>query len=216
MKLFQHLLFLTAVLLIAPNAGTAASDIVDDFSQPKLKGRQALRGEWKFENNQASCVSDPELYKKFKNHGPILRWSPEKPFKDGTVEMEFQPKKCQRIVITLNNETGHVFRIALTDNARTKTRIFGWAHPSKEKDKPAETLAQKGVPTSVKIDGQWTKFSLAITGNQAKVTIGKYSETMKHASIAREKGEFTISFASGECAVRKLCIKPGTPGQNSN
>ena len=211
MKFLQHVLFLTAVSLIAPNAGPAASDIVDDFSQPKLQGRQALRGEWKFENNQASCVSAPELYKNYKNHGPILRWSPAKPFTDGTVAMEFQPKKCQRIVITLNNKTGHVFRVALTDNEKTKTRIFGWAHPSKEKDKPSETLAQKGVPTSKEIDSQWVKFRLAIAGNQAKVTIGKYSETLKHASIAREKDEFTISFASGECAVRKVSIKPGTP-----
>ena len=211
MKISQHLLFLTAVVIITPNVGTAAGEIVDDFSMPGWKGRQALRGDWKFENNQASCVADPELYKKFKNHGPILRWSPAKPFTDGTVEMEFQPKKCQRIVITLNNKTGHVFRIALTDNKTTKTRIFGWAHPSSEKDKPAETLAVKGVPTAADIDGQWVKLRLAITGSEARVTIGKYSETLKHASIARDKGEFTISFASGECAVRKVSIKPGTP-----
>lgn len=211
MKHLQYLLFLTAVLLILSNVGTAASGIVDDFSKSDRKGRQALRGEWKFENNQASCVSAPELYKKYKNHGPILRWSPSKPFTDGTVEVEFQPKKCQRIVITLNNKTGHVFRIALTDNKTTKTRIFGWAHPSSEKDKPAETLAVKGVPTAAAIDGQWVKLRLAITGSEARVMIGKYSETLKHASIARDKGEFTISFASGECAVRKVSIKPGTP-----
>lgn len=211
MKYLQHLLFLTAVLLILPNVGAAASEIVDDFSRADWNGRQALRGEWKFENNQASCVSDPELYKKYKNHGPILRWSPTKPFKDGTIEMEFQPQKCQRLVITLNNKTGHVFRIALTDNKTTKTRIFGWAHPSSEKDKPAETLAVKGVPTATEIDGQWVKLRLAIIGSEARVTIGKYSETLQHASIAREKGEFTISFASGECAVRKVSIKPGTP-----
>jgi hypothetical protein len=210
-KHLQNLLFLTAVLLILPSVRVAASDVVDDFSKSDWTGRQALRGEWKFENNQASCVSAPELYKKYKNHGPILRWSPAKPFTDGTVEMEFQPKKCQRIVITLNNKTGHVFRIALTDNKTTRTRIFGWAHPSSEKDKPAETLAVKGVPTATEIDGQWVKLRLAITGSEARVTIGKYSETLKHASIARDKGEFTISFASGECAVRKVSIKPGTP-----
>jgi hypothetical protein len=210
MKRLNHLLLLSGLLLITPRVGNAGDDLMDDFSKADLKGRQALRGEWKFENKQASCVADPELYKKYKNHGPILRWSPAKPFMDGTVEMEFHPQKCQRVVITLNNKTGHVFRVALTDNAKTKTRIFGWAHPSKEKDKPSETLAQKGVPTSKDIDGQWVKFRLAISGNEAKVTIGKFSETLKHASIAREKGEFTISFASGECAVRNVNIKPGT------
>ncbi len=210
MKHLNHLLLLTAVLLIAPNVGNAVDDVVDNFSKSDWKGRQALRGDWKFENNQASCMSDPELYRKFKNHGPILRWSPAAPFKDGTVEMEFQPKKCQRIVITLNNKTGHVFRVVLTDNAKTKTRIFGWAHPSKEKDKPSETLAQKGVPTSKELDGQWVQFRLAISGSEARLQIGKFSETLQHASIAREKGEFTISFASGECAIRKVSIKPGT------
>lgn len=141
---FKQLLLFSVLFLHSPIVPAAAAEIVDDFSKPDWKGRQALRGEWKFENNQASCVADPKLYKKFKNHGPILRWSLAKPFKDGTVKMEFQPKKCQRTVITLNNETGHVFRIALTDDVKAKTRIFGWAHPSKEKDKPAETLAQKG------------------------------------------------------------------------
>ncbi|MDE0769796.1 MAG: hypothetical protein OSB19_15570 [Opitutaceae bacterium] len=84
-------------LLLATSFGQSAG-FRDDFSDPKLEIRQALRGEWIFEDKVASCVSDPELYLEFKNHGPILRWPCE--INDGTVEFEFKPQDCQRVVDT--------------------------------------------------------------------------------------------------------------------
>ena len=123
-------------LLFGVMTGAQAAGFRDDFAHSKSSIRQALRGDWKFENNTASCVSDPELYKKFKNHGHILRWPAA--FTDGAVEFEFQSKGCQRIVITLN-EDGHVFRIALSDEQRT--RIFGWIGKSSKQNKP-KTIAK--------------------------------------------------------------------------
>lgn len=192
-----------AVLVILASLSLAqAGGFRDDFSNPKLKNRQALRGDWKYANNTASCVSDPELYKKFANHGPILRWPCK--FTDGTVAFEFQPKGCQRIVITLN-EDGHVFRISLSDEQRT--RIFGWIGKSSKQNK-AKTIAKEGVPTSADIDGKWVKVKLAIKGDKGEITIGDYSAKLKHGSLARKKGEFTISFASGECAIRNVSVTP--------
>lgn len=172
----------------------------DDFSDPKLETRQALRGDWKFEGQQASCVSDPELYKKYANHGPILRWPCE--LTDGTCEFEFQAKDCQRIVFTFNDK-GHVFRVVLGEEKNTK--IFGWIGQSSKENKP-HTIAKDGVPKVSDLNGKWTKFKLVMTGDQAKVEIGDYSESLQHESIARTKGEMTISFAFGEMAIRNVAL----------
>jgi hypothetical protein len=170
----------------------------DDFSNPNLKSRQALRGEWTFKNGAARCVADPELYKKFKNHGPILRWPAE--FTDGTLEFEFQPKNCQRVIITLN-EKGHVFRMLFHDAQRT--RFFGWIGQSSKTNKPKK-IAKEGVPTINDLNGKWIKSKIVFHGNTADITYGDYKATLNHESIGRKKGEFTISFASGEIAVRNV------------
>lgn len=175
--------------------------ISDDFSDPKLKSRKALRGDWKFQNKIASCVADPELYKKFKNHGPILRWPAE--FTNGTLEFEFQPKKCQRIVITLN-EKGHVFRMSFKE--KNQSRFFGWIGESSKTNKP-KTVAQKGVPSLEKLNGKWVKSKIVFRGDKADVVFGDYKTTLNHKSIGRKKGEFTISFAEGELAVRNVRLK---------
>jgi hypothetical protein len=194
--------FAIALAIVLSTTGSWAGGISDNFSDPKLESRQALRGDWKFKNNIASCVSDPKLYKEFKNHGPILRWPCA--FTDGTVEFEFQPKGCQRIVITLN-EDGHVFRISLNDKDRT--RIFGWIGQSSKENK-AKTIAKDGVPTAADIDGKWVKVKLVIKGERGELRLGDYSAKLNHPSLARKKGEFTISFASGACSVRKVSVVP--------
>lgn len=188
--------FLTAALLLP--LVSLAGGFEDNFASAKHPTRQALRGEWKYSNNTVSCVSDPELYKKFKNHGPILRW-PAK-FTDGTVEFELKAEGCSRLVITLN-EDGHVFRISLNDEKRT--RIFGWIGKSSKTNKP-KTIASEGVPTAKSIDGKWMKGKMVFKGDHCQMTLGDYSAKLNHPSIGRRKGEFTISFASGKCSIRKV------------
>ena len=170
----------------------------DDFSDPNLKSRQALRGEWTFEKSTARCVADPELYRKFANHGPILRWPAE--FTDGTLEFEFQPKNCQRVIVTLN-EKGHVFRMLFHDAERTQ--FIGWVGQSSKTNKPKK-IAKKGVPSIADLDGKWVKSKIVFHGNTAHITYSDYTGVLKHEAIGRKKGEFTISFASGEFAVRNV------------
>jgi hypothetical protein len=188
--------------VVASLSVTQAGGFKDDFANARHSTRQALRGDWKYRNNAATCVSDPELYKKFANHGPILRWPCE--FTDGTVEFEFQPKGCSRIVITLN-EDGHVFRISINDEQRT--RIFGWIGKSSKTNK-AKTIAKDGVPTVSDVDGKWIKGKLVCQGEQGEITLGDYTAKLKHHSLGRKKGEFTISFAGGTCAVSKVSVTP--------
>lgn len=85
---------------------------VDDFRSAKREGRPAERGEWEIRDGIANCVADPELYKMFKNHGPILKWPRE--FNDAKIEFEMKAEDCQRVVFTLNGD-GHVFRVTLAD-----------------------------------------------------------------------------------------------------
>lgn len=190
---------LSATLICFASFSLAHGDgFHDDFSDAKMQARQALRGEWKFEEGVARCVADPELYRKFENHGPILRWPAE--FTNGTLEFEFQPKKCERVMITLN-EKGHVFRMLFHEPA--KTRFFGWVGQSSKTNKP-KTIAKDGVPSIDDLDGKWIKSKIVFRGETAEIMYGDYKATLKHEAIARKKGEFTISFASGEIGVRNV------------
>lgn len=173
----------------------------DDFDSKTQTSRAALRGDWQFEGNEGRCVSDPELYKKYKNHGPILRYPCE--FSNGVIEFEIKPKDVQRFVFTLN-EQGHVFRCCLADEKRT--RIFGWSGLSKETK--AETIAKDKVPQISELDGKWTSVRIRIEGKKATVSIGNYRKTMTHACLSRAKKELTLSFASGEMAFRRLRVRP--------
>lgn len=198
MNLFTALMSLPLVFASAAFAG----GFEDDFSDAANESRAALRGDWTFNDGVARCVSDPELYKKFANHGPILRWPAE--FTDGTLEFEFKPKNCDRIVITLN-EKGHVFRMLFHEPDRS--RFFGWIGQSSKTNKP-KLIAKEGVPSVTDLDGKWVKAKIIFDGNRADVTYGEYHETLTHESIGRKKGEFTISFASGELAVRDVSLSP--------
>lgn len=187
-------------LLLTVSFGQAAG-FSDDFSDAKLEIRQALRGEWIFKDKVASCVSDPGLYLKFKNHGPILRWPCE--INDGTVEFEFKPQGCERVVISLN-EDGHVFRVSLKEEGGGS--VFGWIGKSSKENK-SQQIVEKGVPSLASLYGQWVKFKLVMKNGAGIIQIGDFKAPIKHDSLAREKGEFTISFASGECAVRNVLVK---------
>lgn len=172
----------------------------DDFTDPKLEIRRAARGEWTFADGQTTCVADPVLYKKYKDHGPILRYPVT--FHDGTVEYEFQAKGCERIVFTLNNEEGHVVRFTIADKL---SRIFGWPGPSH--DTKAETIAQDGVPVMPDIEGKWVKVKLEITGDKATFSVGdNYRAELQHVSLGRPKGEVTLGFAFGELSVRQFSV----------
>lgn len=195
-----------AVVLSLTSSTVGATDIVDDFSDANFKGRQAERGDWKFVGNTASVVSDPTLYKKYKNHGPILKWPVD--CTSGEVEFEMKASECQRVVFTLNGD-GHVFRISLIDPARALTpyqakansRILAWATKSSKENK-GDSLKPKGLPSLADIDGEWTKVKLTVNGDLADIQIGDFKAQLKHAALLRDKNIITLSFASGSFAVR--------------
>lgn len=80
---------LVAMALFIALPQSNAEEFVDEFRNAKLEGSLAERSVWKFENGVAGCVADLVLYKKYKNHGPILKWPRE--FDAATIKPKSMP-----------------------------------------------------------------------------------------------------------------------------
>lgn len=210
-------LFFATSLMFLPS-GFAADQFVDNFNQPKLDGRLAERGEWQFRDGVASCLADPELYKKFKNHGPILKWPRE--FHDATVDFEMKATNCQRVVFTLNGE-GHIFRVTLADEtpnaaagkSKVPTRIIAWATQSSKQNK-GDTIKPAGLPDLPAVNRKWVRVKLDVKGTHATLTIGDFQTKLKHAALGRDKNMVTLTFAQGEIAVRNFRMTSSVDAAN--
>jgi len=193
-------------------AGTPSrmSEYVDSFDTETHNGRLAERGAWTFENGIARCLADPELYRKFKNHGPILKWP--RNFRDGTIAFEMKAQDCQRVVFTLNGD-GHIFRVTLADErpnapagtSKVPTRLIAWATKSSKQNK-GTTIRPVGLPDLPAVNGQWVPVRLSVQGAQGILTIGEYRTEITHHALTRDKTMVMLTFACGELAVRKLRI----------
>lgn len=196
-------------LLIGAPVG-AGEEFVDDFGDAKLEGRQAERGEWRFRNGIASCVADPDLYKRFKNHGPILKWPRE--LSDASILFEMKATNCQRVVFTLNGD-GHIFRVTLADErpdapagmSKVPTRLIAWATKSSKQNK-GDTIKPKSMPDLPAVNGKWVQVKLDVKGNRAMLTIGNFQTQINHAALARDKNMVMLTFAHGDLSVRKFRI----------
>jgi hypothetical protein len=186
----------------------AGEEFVDDFRSAKLEDRLAERGAWQFRGGVASCVSDPDLYKQFKNHGPILKWPRE--FNDATIEFEMKAENCSRVVFTLNGD-GHIFRVTLADQrpdapagkSKVPTRIIAWATKSSKQNK-GDTIKPEHMPDLPAVNGSWVPVQLTVKGNRAKLTIGDFQTELSHAALARDKNMVMLTFAHGELSVRNF------------
>ena len=198
--------FSTALLLIATVA--ADEDFVDDFRSAKREGRLAERGAWQFRDGIASCVADPDLYKQFKNHGPILKWPRE--FNDAKIEFEMKAEDCQRVVFTLNGD-GHVFRVTLADErpdapagkSKVPTRIIAWATKSSKQNK-GDTIKPQYMPDLPAVNEKWVPVQLTVKGNRAMLTIGDFQTEINHTALERDKNMVMLTFAHGELSVRNF------------
>ncbi len=206
----NHLRIIMVLVMMTHFGGpfAIAEEFVDDFSSARLEGRQAERGEWGFENGTASCVADPALYQKFKNHGPILKW-PRK-FSDATIQFEVKPSDCQRVVFTLNGD-GHIFRATLADErpdapagtSKVPTRLIAWATKSSKQNK-GDTIKPKGMPDLSVVNQKWVPIKLDLNGRHAVLTIGDFQTKIEHAALARSKNMVMLTFAHGELSVRNF------------
>lgn len=187
------------ILLLATVAVAADAPLLkDDFSAPKLATRRASRGEWKFADNAATCTQDDELYKKNKNHGPILFY--DLAYTDAAIRFAVKPDAANKAVVFTANGDSHVFRLVFSE-AGMGVRAF----PPEEKDHKSISL---GNEKAVKLKaGEWTNVSVELRGSKATVKVGDFTKTYEHASIARTKANLSVGFSYGTVSVKDLVVE---------
>ncbi|MCA9056254.1 MAG: hypothetical protein KDA75_20635 [Planctomycetaceae bacterium] len=166
--------------------------------QTQVPQRRAQRGDWQIANGVARCTQDDELYKQFKDHGPIIFYDLD--YSDATIHFRYKPEECKSFVFTANGAEGHVFRF-ITSAAGTSLRAFP---PGEEKSIQLHRAAELSLP-----DGQWTDVTVKLQGDTATVTIGSNPAIkVEHASLARPKTNLSVGFAFGACSFADVSAKP--------
>lgn len=181
---------------------TVAADsplLKDDFSAAKLEQRKALRGEWKLAEGVASCTQDDALYKKNKDHGPIIFY--DLAYTDATIRFSYRADAAVKsVVFTCNGEVGHVFRF-VTSAAGTGMRAF----PADAKDHKSIALAQEKT-LALKAD-EWVPVTITLRGAKATVKIGDFEKTYEHASLSRAKSNLSVGFGFGTLSVKDVVVE---------
>lgn len=195
----KHLRLLPALLLATALQATSPTLLQDDFSDPHLKARRAMRGDWKFANGTATCTQDDLLYKKFQDHGPIIFY--DLAHTDATVRFSFKAEGAKTFVFTANGAQGHVFRFVMTATG-TSIRAF----PTDKPDVKSIALATEKVPLK---SGEWTAVEVKLAGTKATVKIGGTpAKTYEHASLAQAKVNLSVGFSFGTVSVKEFIVTP--------
>lgn len=189
------------LLLLLAFSSVLAADapwLRDDFSVAKLDQRRAMRGEWKFADQTATCTQDDELYKKNKNHGPILFYDLE--YTDASICFAVKPDaNIKSIVFTANGAEAHLFRLVFSQ-AGMAVRAF----PADSKYHKAVALANEA---SVKLKtGEWNEVSVELRGGKATVKVGDFARTYEHVSISLAKVNLSVGFSFGTLSVKDLVV----------
>ena len=190
-------LLLSLALAINLSAFAAEKPLLkDDFADPKLKERRAMRGDWKFAGGVATCTQDDALYKKFQDHGPILFY--DLAHTDATVRFSFKAEGAKTLVFTANGEKGHVFRFVMSATG-TSIRAFPPEGAAK-----SIALATEKLPLK---SGAWVPVEVKLHGAKATVKIGDApAKTYEHASLARAKTNLSVGFSFGTVSVKEFVV----------
>lgn len=199
----RNLLFMKTSILfflaaVAAAFGADAPLLKDDFSSAKHPQRRAMRGEWKFADGAATCTQDDALYKKNKDHGPILFY--DLAYTDALIQFAVKPEEGNRtLVFTANGEDGHVFRVVFS-GLGAAVRAF----PTDSKEHKSVALGlEKTVQLKV---GEWTTVSVDLRGAKATLKVGGFSRTYEHASLARAKSNLSVGFSFGTVGVKDVVV----------
>jgi len=187
-------------VLIGNSIAADAPLLKDDFSAAKLKQRRAMRGDWKFTEGTATCTQDDVLYKKNKDHGPILFY--DLAYTDATIRFSYRADAAVKsVVFTCNGTDGHVFRF-VTSAAGTSMRAF----PADSKDHKSIALSQERS-LALKA-GEWVPVTITLRGAKAAVKIGGFEKAYEHASLARAKSNLSVGFGFGTLSVKDVVVTP--------
>ncbi|WP_395741592.1 hypothetical protein [Prosthecobacter sp.] len=186
-------------LMLATAVFSAEAPLLkDDFLVSDSAMRRAARGPWKFVEGSAVCTQDDALFKKNKDHGPILFY--DLAYTDAFIHFAVKRDEANKMIIfTANGADGHVFRLVFTP-AGMGVRAF----PPEQKDHKSISLGnEKAV---VLKPGAWTKVSVELRGTKATVKVGDFSKVYEHASIARAKTNLSVGFSYGTVSVTEMVV----------
>lgn len=185
------------VFSLATLVSLAADPLRDDFSDPRHPVRRPTRGPWKVENGTITCTQDDALYAKFKNHGPVVWY--DTAFTDATVSFQFKPDPATKtFVFTVNGADGHIYRFVVSSRG-TGIRAF----PPEPPDHQSIAVGKTGPALS---PGVWTQVKVVLSGTQATLQIGDYSESVNHPSFARPKTTIGLGFSFGTLSLRNFTV----------
>ncbi len=174
--------------------------IHDEFNSSEMAERNAARGDWKIANGQAKVAHNDELYKKFKNHGPIMIYTVD--HTDANAVVEFKPNGCKTVVFTMDaKEGGHAFRVKLMTAAKPGSTIVTYG-PKEGKEKAPVITLSRDVPEL--IDGNWNRIEMTVKGSDATVTVNGKKISVSHKRISQPKKIAKIGFAFGDFTIRKF------------
>jgi len=186
------------LFLAAAALGADAPLLKDDFLLRDFEGRRASRGDWKFAEGSATCTQDDALFKKNKDHGPILFY--DLAYTDAAIHFAVKPDAANKtIVFTANGAEGHVFRLVFSA-AGMGVRAF----PPEGKDHKSISLGNEAA-VKLKADA-WTKIRVELRGSKATLKIGDFTKTYGHASIARAKVNLSVGFSYGTVSVTEMVV----------
>ena len=193
-------LALSSICLVVISSGSApAADTVvlkDDFAAAGSKMRRAIRGDWRIADGVASCTQDDELYKKYKNHGPIIFY--DLPFEDATVTFAFKSEKAKAVTFTANGKDGHIFRVSWGVRGMN-ARAFPPGSPEK-----SVSVGQDDRPLE---DGIWIPVRVTLKGSTATVHVGDGTpHVFEHESFAKQKTNVSLGFSFGSVSVKEFTV----------
>jgi len=192
---FFALLFSLALSPIALADSPLFKDSFD--ADTEVPQRRAMRGDWKINDGVATVTQNNELYKKYKDHGPIIFY--DLPTTDATFRYAVKPEGCKSVVFTINGD-GHVFRF-VTGERGTNVRAF----PPRDDHKSIST-AQK--PEWLLTDCEWTTVEVEVDGETVTVKFGEHEPiTVEHATYANKKTNFSIGHSFGTLSVRDVAVE---------
>ncbi|MGC3972304.1 MAG: hypothetical protein QM775_34675 [Pirellulales bacterium] len=196
--------FLFGVLSVCLATGAAfgaeVQPLVEDSYTGELAGRRATRGPWKIGDGTAVCTQDDELFKKFKDHGPVIWY--DAAFTDAAIQFAYKPEKLKTFVFTVNGAEGHVFRFVTSERG---TVILAFPPGGDHKSLPLSRTGPK-LP-----EGAWTKVNVELRGAKAVVSIGDdFTAEVEHPSLARPKTVVGLGFSFGTLALKDFRVVPLT------
>ena len=171
----------------------------DDYTSAKHKTRKPLRGDWTISDGVASVTQDDALYKKYKNHGPIMVY--DIAHDDANATVTFKPSGCKSVVFTMDAKAGgHAFRVKLSPKAPGVVLTYV-KEAGKEKATPI-FLDKKTLP-KIK-ENEWATLKVRVVGDRATVMMGEAKVDVHHEKIDQEKKIAKLGFAFGSLQIKQF------------